>query len=52
MPVGVLLEADAFRVEEEVGVIGLEIGVVAFSRSSIFLADGVLALLLVPLRGD
>jgi hypothetical protein len=33
-------------------VTGLDIGVVGFSRSSIFLADGVLALLLVPLRGE
>lgn len=31
---------------------GFEIGVVGFSRSSIFLAEGVLALLLVPLLGD
>lgn len=36
----------------EVGVTDFEIGVVVFSRSSIFLAEGVLALLLVPLRGD
>ena len=36
----------------DVGVTDLEIGVVGFSRSSIFLAEGVLALLLVPLRGE
>lgn len=36
----------------DVGVTGFEIGVVGFSRSSIFLAEGVLALLLVPLLGD
>lgn len=36
----------------EVGVTGFEIGVVGFSRSSIFLAEGVLALLLVPLLGE
>ena len=34
------------------GVTGFEIGVVGFSLSSIFLAEGVLALLLVPLLGD
>lgn len=38
--------------EFDVGVYGFEIGVAGFSRSSIFLADGVLALLLVPLRGE
>lgn len=36
----------------EVGVSGLEVGVDGFSRSSIFFADGVLALLLVPLLGE
>lgn len=40
------------NVPADVGVTGFEIGVVGFSRSSIFFADGVLALLLVPLRGD
>jgi len=40
------------RLPADVGVTGFEIGVVGFSRSSIFLADGVLALLLVPLLGD
>jgi len=38
--------------DPDVGVNGFEIGVDGFSRSSIFLADGVLALLLVPLLGE
>lgn len=38
--------------DPDVGVYGFEIGVAGFSRSSIFLADGVLALLLVPLLGE
>lgn len=40
------------NIPADVGVTGFEIGVVGFSRSSIFLAEGVLALLLVPLLGD
>lgn len=51
-----MADPDGFKpppiAEPEVGVRGFEIGVVGFSRSSIFLADGVLALLLVPLLGE
>lgn len=54
LDVSIRFEANStgVHIPADVGVTGFEIGVVGFSRSSIFLADGVLALLLVPLLGD